>query len=149
MGRQSSDNSAGQRAPDFSTDTPNWFTLFSNEAARLSAEPVSFFAALLLIIIWALTGPYFNYSTTWLLAIETPATIVTFAMVFLIQNTQNRDMAALQLKLSELIFVMEGAQNRVAIAEHLSEREVKHLRDAQKVRAEDIDGSTNQSTESR
>ena len=78
--------------------------------------------ALILIILWVVTGPYFNYSATWLLAIETPATIVTFVMVFLIQNTQNRDMAALQLKLSELIFVMEGAQNRVAIAEHLSEK---------------------------
>jgi low affinity Fe/Cu permease len=149
MGREPSENFVRLRAPDFSTDTPSWFTLFSNETARLSAKPVSFFAALLLIILWMLTGPYFNYSTTWLLAIETPATIVTFAMVFLIQNTQNRDMAALQLKLSELIFVMEGAQNRVAIAEHLSEREVRHLRNAQKVRAEDIDGSTDQSTKSR
>jgi low affinity Fe/Cu permease len=94
-------------------------------------------------------GPYFNYSATWLLAINTPATIVTFLMVFLIQNTQNRDMAALQLKLSELIFVMEGAQNRVAIAEHLSEKEVTHLRNEHKVRAEDPDGSENKSTESR
>ena len=94
-------------------------------------------------------GPYFNYSATWLLAINTSATIVTFLMVFLIQNTQKRDMAALQLKLSELIFVMEGAQNRVAIAEHLSEKEVAHLRNEHKVRAEDTDGSENKSTESR
>ncbi len=144
-----SDNSARPRTADFSTDTPSWFTLFSNETARLSAKPASFFMALILIILWVITGPYFKYSATWLLAIETPATIVTFAMVFLIQNTQNRDMAALQLKLSELIFVMEGAQNRVAIAEHLSEKEVEHLRKAHKVRAEVTDGSTNQSTESR
>ena len=94
-------------------------------------------------------GPYFNYSATWLLAINTPATIVTFLMVFLIQNAQIRDMAALQLKLSELIFVMEGAQNRVAIAEHLSEKEVMHLRNEHKVRAEEPDGSENKSTESR
>jgi low affinity Fe/Cu permease len=105
--------------------------------------------ALVLIILWVVTGPYFNYSATWLLAINTPATIVTFVMVFLIQNTQNRDMTALQLKLSELIFVMEGAQNRVAIAEHLSEKEIEHLRNEHKVRAEDADGFTNHSTESR
>jgi low affinity Fe/Cu permease len=149
MVRKLSENLARLRKPDFSTDTPSWFTLFSNETARLSAKPASFFMALILIILWVVTGPYFNYSATWLLAIETPATIITFIMVFLIQNTQNRDMAALQLKLSELIFVMEGAKNRVAIAEHLSEKEVEHLRNEHKVRAEDIDGSTNQSTESR
>ena len=149
MVRELSENPARLRTPNFSTDTPSWFTLFSNEIARLSAKPASFFMALILILLWVVTGPYFNYSATWLLGIETPATIVTFAMVFLIQNTQNRDMAALQLKLSELIFVMEGAQNRVAIAEHLSEKEVEHLRNAHKVRAEDIDGLTNQSTESR
>ena len=129
--------------------THSWFTLFSNGIARLSAQPASFFMALILVILWAIMGPYFNYSATWLLAINTPATIVTFLMVFLIQNTQNRDMAALQLKLSELIFVMEGAQNRVAIAEHLSEKEIAHLRNEHRVRAEDIDGSENKSTESR
>ena len=91
--------------------THSLFTLFSNRTAWLSAKPASFFMALILVILWAIMGPYFNYSATWLLAINTPATIVTFLMVFLIQNTQNRDMAALQLKLSELIFVMEGAQN--------------------------------------
>lgn len=142
-------DSARPRTPEFSTDTLSWFALFSNETARLAARPASFFMALNIIILWAVTGPYFNYSTTWLLAIETRATIVTFAMVFLIQNTQNRDMGALQLKLSELIFVMEGAQNRVAIAEHLSEKEVEHLRNAHKVRAEDTDDSTHQGTESR
>jgi low affinity Fe/Cu permease len=129
--------------------THSLFTLFSNRTAWLSAKPASFFMALILVILWAIMGPYFNYSATWLLAINTPATIVTFLMVFLIQNTQNRDMAALQLKLSELIFVMEGAQNRVAIAEHLSEKEVTHLRNEHKVRAEDPDGSENKSTESR
>jgi low affinity Fe/Cu permease len=129
--------------------THSLFTLFSNQTARLSAKPASFIMALILVILWAIMGPYFNYSATWLLAINTPATIVTFLMVFLIQNTQNRDMAALQLKLSELIFVMEGAQNRVAIAEHLSEKEVTHLRNKHKVRAEAPDGSENQSTESR
>jgi low affinity Fe/Cu permease len=129
--------------------THSRFTLFSNGTARLSAKPATFLMALILVILWAIMGPYFNYSATWLLAINTPATVVTFLMVFLIQNTQNRDMAALQLKLSELIFVMEGAQNRVAIAEHLSEKEVTHLRNKHKVRAEDPDGSEHQSTESR
>jgi low affinity Fe/Cu permease len=137
------------REPDFSTHAPSWFTLFSSGAARLSAKPASFFIALLLIVLWAVTGPYFSYSATWLLAINTPATIVTFVMVFLIQNTHNRDMAALQLKLSELIFVIDGAQNRVAIAEHLSEKEMQHLRKEHKARAEDFDGTSNQGTESR
>lgn len=137
------------REPGFSTHTPNWFTLFSSSAARLSAKPASFFMALVLIILWAMTGPYFNYSATWLLAVNTPATIVTFAMVFLIQNTHNRDMAALQLKLSELIFVMDGAQNRVAIAEQLSDQEMQDLRKEHKARAEDSDGTSNQGTESR
>lgn len=149
MVRKPSENFPRLQTPDFSTDTPSWFTQFSNETARLSAKPASSIMALIMIILWAVAGPYFNFSATWLLSIETPATIVTFAMVFLIQNTQNRDMAALQLKLSELIFVMEGAQNCVAIAEHLSEKEVEHLRNAHKLRAEDIDGSTNQSTERR
>jgi low affinity Fe/Cu permease len=128
--------------PDFSTHTPSWFTRFSGAAARLSAKPASFVLALVLIVVWAVSGPYFNYSATWLLAINTPATIVTFVMVFLIQNTHNRDMAALQLKLSELIFVMDGAQNRVAIAEHLSETEMQHLRKEHKARAEVDDANT-------
>jgi len=80
-----------------------------------------------LVLIWALTGPYFHYSDTWQLVINTSTTIVTFLMVFLIQNTQNRDTLALQIKLSELIIAMKGAPNRIANIDELSDDELEKL----------------------
>ena len=77
--------------------------------------------------MWALTGPLFGYSDTWQLVINTGTTIVTFLMVFLIQNTQNRDTMAVQVKLAELIIAMEGAKNKLASAEDLSEEELEDL----------------------
>ena len=90
-------------------------------------KPVSFLIATALVIVWALTGPLFGYSDTWQLVINTSTTIVTFLMVFLIQNTQNRDTMALQLKLSELILVISEAENRFANAEDLTEEELEQL----------------------
>jgi low affinity Fe/Cu permease len=80
-----------------------------------------------LVIVWALTGPLFGFSDTWQLVINTSTTIVTFLMVFLIQHTQNRDTLAIQLKLSELIIAVQGAENELAAAEDLSEEELEAL----------------------
>ena len=87
-----------------------------------------FMAAVVLIIAWAITGPVFHYSDTWQLIINTSTTIVTFLMVFLLQNTQNRDTAAIQLKLDELIRANEDARNKMLCLEDLSEDELKKVK---------------------
>jgi low affinity Fe/Cu permease len=87
-----------------------------------------FMAAVVLIIVWAVTGPFFHYSDTWQLIINTSTTIVTFLMVFLLQNTQNRDTAAIQLKLDELIRANEDARNGMLCLEDLSEDELKKVK---------------------
>jgi low affinity Fe/Cu permease len=101
--------------------------LFSNAAhwiARQSGRAHTFIGAIAIIIVWACTGPMFGYSDTWQLIINTGTTIVTFLMVFLIQNTQNRDTQAIQLKLDELIRCNEDARNRLFTLEDLSEEEL-------------------------
>jgi low affinity Fe/Cu permease len=108
----------------------SWSELFSRVAcvtAHWMGKPIAFLTAAVLVIVWAATGPLFHYSDTWQLVINTSTTIVTFLMVFLIQNTQNRDTMALQLKVSELILAMNGAQNRVAAAEDLTDKELEDL----------------------
>ncbi len=90
-------------------------------------RPKSFFIAVAIIVIWALTGPVFHFSDTWQLIINTGTTIVTFLMVFLIQNTQNRDARALHLKLDELIRSVHGARDRLVDLESLSDEELDHL----------------------
>ena len=87
-------------------------------------------AAIVIIAVWAVSGPAFNYSDTWQLIINTGTTIVTFLMVFLIQNTQNRDTTAIQLKLDELIRANENAQNRMIKLEDLTENQIKHLKES-------------------
>jgi low affinity Fe/Cu permease len=104
-----------------------WFARLAHETARLSGKPITFLLCVVLIVIWAATGPYFHYSDTWQLVINTSTTIVTFLMVFLIQNTQNRDALALQIKLSELIIAMKGAPNKIALIENLSDAELEKL----------------------
>src|SRR5690348_16309045 len=98
----------------------NWSELFSNtacETAHLAGKPLTFLAAVFLVVVWAATGPLFGFSDTWQLVINTSTTIVTFLMVFLLQHTQNRDTMAMQLKLSELIFAVQEAKNNLATAE--------------------------------
>jgi low affinity Fe/Cu permease len=101
------------------------------EAARFVSDVVgsvwSFVIALMIVIIWACTGPMFRYSDTWQLVINTGTTIVTFLMVFLIQSTQNRDAKAVHLKLDELIRAIHGARNHLVDLEHLSEDELEEL----------------------
>jgi len=104
-----------------------WFSRFAHETARLSGNPAAFIIAAGAVVVWAATGPLFHYSDTWQLVINTSTTIVTFLMVFLIQNTQNRDTMALQVKVSELVLAVHGAQNKLAAAEDLTEEELEEL----------------------
>ena len=96
--------------------------------ANASGKPATFLIAVLVIIVWAVTGPIFGYSDTWQLVINTGTTIVTFLMVFIIQNTQNRDTQALQLKLDELIRVTKGAHNLMLDLEQLDDEHLERLR---------------------
>ena len=104
-----------------------WFGRFAHETARLSGKPAAFILAAGAVVVWAITGPLFHYSDTWQLVINTSTTIVTFLMVFLIQNTQNRDTMAPQVKVSELILAVHGAKNKLAAAEDLTEEELEQL----------------------
>lgn len=90
---------------------------------------MTFAAAVGLIVVWAVSGPAFGYSETWQLVVNTATTIITFLMVFVLQNTQNRDGEALQAKLDELIFALKGADNHFVAAEQLSDAELKKLRE--------------------
>ena len=114
---------------------PNWFAVFAQHTAHLAGRPIAFLLATGTIVVWALSGPLFGYSDTWQLVINTGTTIVTFLMVFLIQNTQNRDSLAFQIKLDELIIAMKGAENRMAGAEDLSDADLEALHDAYRKRA--------------
>ncbi|MFO1150883.1 MAG: low affinity iron permease family protein [Alsobacter sp.] len=104
-----------------------FFTDFASAVARATGKPVTFALCVATILVWAVTGPVFHYSDTWQLVINTGTTIITFLQVFLIQNTQNRDGAALQAKLDELIRA-SAAQNRYIGIEHLTEEELDELR---------------------
>lgn len=103
------------------------FSSIANQVAHAAGTPGTFIVCCLIIVVWAVTGPFLGFSDTWQLIINTGTTIVTFLMVFLIQNTQNRDGAAIQAKLDELIRVSEG-RNRFIGIEHLTEEEVEEYR---------------------
>jgi low affinity Fe/Cu permease len=114
----------------------DFFRKFSHKTSEIVGSPWSFIFALAIIIVWATTGPIFHFSDTWQLVINTGTTIVTFLMVFLIQNTQNRDAKAIHLKLDELIRSVEQARNNLVDLEDLSdedlaklEKEFKHFRE--------------------
>jgi low affinity Fe/Cu permease len=107
----------------------------ANATAAWTGKPVAFLLAFATIVIWAITGPLFHYSDTWQLVINTGTTIVTFLMVFLIQNTQNRDTLALQVKLSELILALKEADNRIAAIEESSDEELQTAHEEVKERA--------------
>ena len=109
-------------------DPTRIFTAFANTVARMAGRPLAFILCITGVAVWGVSGPLFGFSDTWQLIINTGTTIITFLMVFLIQNTQNRDGAALQTKLDELIRVGE-AENRFIGIEHLSESEVEQFRE--------------------
>ncbi len=106
----------------------SWFTHVAKWASRATGRPATFGIALAIILLWALTGPLFHFSDTWQLAINTGTTIVTFLMVFLIQNTQNRDTEALQIKLDELLRSVKNAHNVLLDLEELDEEEIDLVR---------------------
>ncbi|MEE1943649.1 low affinity iron permease family protein [Pedobacter sp. KR3-3] len=105
----------------------NLFEDFANAATRFTGSSYAFLAATAIVVIWAVSGPIFNYSETWQLVINTGTTIITFLMVFLIQKSQNKDSKAIQLKLNELIAAHEQASNRMVDIEDLTEQELDQL----------------------
>lgn len=104
------------------------FSRFSHAIAHLTGKPLTFVAACTLIVLWAVTGPLFGFSETWQLVVNTATTIITFLMVFVLQNSQNRDGEAVQAKLDELIYALRGADNKFVQAEKLSDDELHEMR---------------------
>jgi low affinity Fe/Cu permease len=100
---------------------------FSLKATQATGTSTAFILALAVIVVWGFTGPFFHFSDTWQLVINTGTTIVTFLMVFLIQRTQNKDALAIHLKLNEIVAALEGASNRLIDVEDLTEEEIKTL----------------------
>ena len=107
-----------------------FFTAAASRIALFAGQPVAFIIALALILLWIVTGPLFGWSDTWQLVVNTATTIVTFLMVFLIQNSQNRDAAAIQAKLDELIRAVHDARNEFIGIEHMTDREIEAIRAA-------------------
>ena len=105
-----------------------FFERFAAKITKVTGKPIAFIIALLLIIVWGISGPIFNYSDTWQLIINTSTTIITFLMVFVIQQSQNKDTVALQLKLNELIAASEKTSNRLIDIEDLSGDELETLK---------------------
>jgi low affinity Fe/Cu permease len=103
------------------------FTRFAKSTSRLAGRPGTFAIVVIMVVVWAVTGPYFHYSENWQLAINTGTTIVTFLMVFLIQATQNRDAEALQVKLDEIIRCIDGARNDLLDIEELEEEDLMRI----------------------
>ncbi|PKP91990.1 MAG: hypothetical protein CVT77_10395 [Alphaproteobacteria bacterium HGW-Alphaproteobacteria-16] len=106
------------------------FTIVAGRIAAFAGQPVAFVMALISILLWGATGPAFGYSDTWQLVVNTSTTIVTFLMVFLIQNSQNRDAAAMQAKLDELIRAVDLARNEFIGIEHRTDHEIEAIRGA-------------------
>ena len=123
-----------ERSGTFFCAVQDAFRVFARRSSIILGSPWAFAAAILIIIVWGLTGPMFHFSDTWQLIINTGTTIVTFLMVFLIQNSQNRDSAAIQVKLDELIRV-GAARNSLVGIEHLTDDELEDLRTKCEARA--------------
>ncbi len=121
-------SSSNQTNPKASAHSANiWFREFANLTAEKVGAPSSFALGVLVILIWMISGPFFHFSDTWQLVINTSTTIITFLMVFLIQNTQTRDTKTMHLKLDELIRAVEGARNRLVDLEHSSQERIDEL----------------------
>jgi low affinity Fe/Cu permease len=107
----------------------SWFVRFAHFISSATGSPAAFMVAAGAIVLWALSGPLFGFSDTWQLVVNTTTTIVTFLMVFVIQNTQNRDTVAMQIKLDEMIRVTKGARNALLDLEELDESELEKVRE--------------------
>ena len=116
-----------EQSRDFFCVVKDAFRILARKSSVILGSPWAFAAAVMIIIVWALTGPAFRYSDTWQLIINTGTTIVTFLMVFLIQNTQNRDAKAVHLKLDEIIRALRGARNELLDLEELSDEDLAKL----------------------
>jgi len=110
------------------TKTHSWFTRFAKETSRATGRPIAFGLAVAVVLAWVVTGPLFGFSDTWQLVINTGTTIVTFLMVFLIQNTQYRDSEAVQVKLDELLRTTRGAHNVLLDLEELEDEELERIK---------------------
>ncbi|MFL6736162.1 MAG: low affinity iron permease family protein [Sphingomonas sp.] len=119
------------------------FTRIAAWIATASGQPMTFLAAVGIIVVWAVTGPMFHYSDTWQLIINTGTTIVTFLMVFLIQNSQNRDGAAMQAKLDELLRAVDKAREKFIGIEHLTDQQIELVRSALERYAKDAGAKDN------
>ena len=106
-----------------------FFTWFAGRIAFIVGQPLAFAAAFFVVLLWSATGPIFGFSDTWQLVINTGTTIVTFLMVFLIQNSQNRDAAAMQAKLDELLRAIDEARPQFIGIEHLTDRQIEEIRE--------------------
>ena len=115
--------------PPMQHPTREWFRRFACAAADAMGTPWTFFLAFGMVLFWAASGPAFHFSDAWQLVINTSTTILTFLMVFLIQNTQNRDAKAIQLKLDELIRAVEGARTKLVRLEDMSDDEIGELQE--------------------
>ena len=116
------------------------FTLIASRIALAAGQPATFIAAVTLILVWGTTGPIFGFSDTWQLVVNTATTIITFLMVFLIQNSQNRDAAAMQAKLDELIRAVAKARGQFIGIEHLADHQIEAIRAALEQEAEEAAG---------
>ncbi|HEY1309806.1 MAG TPA: low affinity iron permease family protein [Pseudolabrys sp.] len=130
------ENGKNHRGTSGPTVLAAYFAKFAQATAQWTGHPIAFLLALAVVVTWIVTGPVFNYSDTWQLVINTSTTIITFLMVFLIQNTQNRDIMAVQLKLSELVLAMKGAKNEFASIEDLNDKELQELHEDCRARVE-------------
>jgi low affinity Fe/Cu permease len=116
-----------ERERDFFCVVSDAFRVFARHSSRMLGSAWAFTGAVLVIVVWLLTGPTFHFSDTWQLIINTATTVITFLMVFLIQNTQNRDAKSMHLKLDEMIRALKGARNQLVDLEDLSDEELKKL----------------------
>jgi low affinity Fe/Cu permease len=105
-----------------------FFTFCAARISTIAGQPIAFVLALTLIVIWGVTGPVFHFSDTWQLVVNTATTIVTFLMVFLIQNSQNRDAAAMQAKLDEMLRAIDQAREQFIGIEHLTDKQIEEIR---------------------